>query len=109
MNLDKLTLGQIKEIQKMMQCRNENKIANGEYRIVILQRGWVAVGKLTQTGTQCLLENAQIIRVWGTTKGLGELAEGGKTSSTKLDYAGNLRFHELSIVATLDTKESLWK
>jgi hypothetical protein len=71
-------------------------------RIVIAQRGWVFVGDYAIDGDDVTLSNAQVIRVWGTTKGLGELALNGPTSTTKLDDAGTVRLHRLAIVATLD-------
>ena len=80
-----------------------------EIRIVILQRGWVAVGEWWQSGDQCKLENASIIRIWGTTRGLGELACGGPTSKTILDKAGIVRFHQLTVIATLDCEASKWE
>ena len=79
------------------------------YRIVILPRGWVYVGEFHQEGTQCRLENAFNIRYWGTSRGLGELAEGGPTDKTKLDPAGTVRFHEGAIIATLDTVVEKWR
>ena len=77
-------------------------------KIVILQRGWVFVGRFKKTGSDCVLENAHCIRQWGTTKGIGELVS-GPTSSTKLDNAGTVRFNELTIVALVDCEESGWK
>lgn len=77
-------------------------------RIVVLQRGWVAVGDFSQEGTQCTLANASIIRKWGTTNGLGQLAESGPTPNTKLDPAGTMRFHELAIVTSFDVTTE-WK
>ena len=78
-----------------------------EVRIVILQRGWVMVGRWSRDGDMCSLEQAAVIRAWGTTKGLGELAA-GPTSSTKLDPAGHVEFHILTVVATLDADEDAW-
>lgn len=71
-------------------------------RIVILQRGWVMVGNWNQDGEDVVLTNARVIRVWGTTKGLGELALSGPTSKTVLDDAGTARFHVLTVIAALD-------
>lgn len=71
-------------------------------QIVVLNRGWVVVGDYSEKGDDCTLENASIIRVWGTTKGLGELAEGGPTSSTKLDACPNVHFHKMTMVARID-------
>ena len=78
-------------------------------RIVILQRGWVYVGDYSEDGMDCTLENASCIRNWGTTKGLGELAESGPQSGTKLDPCPIVRFHKMTIVATIDVNSSKWK
>jgi hypothetical protein len=81
---------------------------NSNIKIVILQRGWVMVGRWSQKDDMCSLDNAYVIRTWGTTKGLGELALEGKKSSTKLDKAGHVEFHQLTIVATLNCVEEKW-
>ena len=82
--------------------------ATGEIRIVILQRGWVVIGRWQQNGSQCSLSNAAIIRVWGTTRGLGEIALTGPTSKTILDPCPTLRFHELTVIATMDCVGEKW-
>jgi hypothetical protein len=82
--------------------------AGSDTRIVILQRGWVMVGRWTQTGDMCSLDNAHVIRRWGTTKGLGEIVDGPK-SSTELDPAGHVEFHILGVVATLAASTDGWK
>ncbi len=78
-------------------------------QIVILQRGWVVIGdfSLSKDG-ECQLFDAAIIRVWGTTKGLGEIAEAGPTSSTKLDRSPDLRFHPMTVIARMDVNEANW-
>src|SRR5574343_1520793 len=81
---------------------------SGHVRIVILQRGWVAVGYFTQSGSMCELSSASIIRVWGTTKGLGEIAKDGPTSKTVLDPCPKIRFHELTAIAMIDCAEEKW-
>lgn len=81
----------------------------GEIKIVVLQRGWVLIGKLKKNGDQCKLHNASVIRNWGTTKGLGELAESGPLSSTKLDKChGLVEFNELTMVLSIAVDESKW-
>jgi len=80
---------------------------NSTIKIVILQRGWIFVGRYSKVGQDCKLEDAKCIRQWGTTKGLGELIS-GPTSSTKLDDAGTVRFHEMTAIATIDCEESKW-
>jgi len=81
--------------------------ATGEVRIVVLQRSWVVVGRYTENGDDVTIENASVIRVWGTTKGLGELVT-GPTSGTKLDKAGTVRAHRGAVVLTFDCVESSW-
>ena len=82
----------------------------GDLKIVILQRGWVMVGKLEKKDGECKLHESSVIRTWGTTKGLGELAENGPNSSTKLDKNyGIVEFDSLTIVATISCNPSKWK
>ena len=87
---------------------NSFKIGGSKVKIVILQRGWVFVGKFSQEGSKCTLTSAKNIRTWGTTKGLGELASDGPTSSTKLDDVNDVSFHELTVVATIDCDDKVW-
>ena len=85
------------------------KSEGGQVRIVILQRGWVKVGKFYQDGSNCRLENCSTVRIWGTSKGLGEIASGGPTEKTILDKEPTCRFHELTIIAMIDCEESKWE
>lgn len=83
---------------------------DGPIKIVILQRSWCMVGRFERTGSDCQLHNAAVIRTWGTSKGLGEIALNGPTSSTKLDKTNGLvEFDYLTVVATLSCKESKWE
>lgn len=84
-------------------------LTTGDIRIVILQRGWVAVGRFEQNGNYCKLTEANIIRQWGTTKGIGEIAINGPTSKTILDRCSDIRFHELTVIASIECVESAWK
>jgi len=82
---------------------------NSDIKIVVLQRGWIVVGRFSREGTQCELHNASVIRTWGTTNGLGEIAEGGPTSNTKLDKCkGVVRFDYLTVVLTIDCEVRAW-
>lgn len=76
-------------------------------RIVILQRGHVMVGRWSTDGDMCSLDDAAVIRRWGTTKGLGELAH-GPTSNTVLDPAGHVEFHVLATIATISVDADAW-
>ena len=77
--------------------------ANGTlYKIVICQRGFVYAGDVEFDGEYLVITNAVNLRVWGTTRGLGELALNGPTSDTRADACGVVRVHKLAVVATMD-------
>jgi len=80
-----------------------------EIRIIILQRGWIYIGEYYQDGDNCRLEKAKVIRRWGTTRSIGQLAIEGKQEGTVLDEAGTVRFHQLTVVATIDCDISKWE
>jgi hypothetical protein len=81
----------------------------GDIKIVVLQRGWVYIGRFERKGNDCFLHNAACIRMWGTTKGLAELVNGA-TSSTKLDKCeGVVEFDWLTVIHTITVNESKWK
>lgn len=82
---------------------------DGDVKIVVLQRGWVMVGRFEKSGSECKLHNASVIRSWGTTKGLGEIAADGPTTSTKVDPTNGLvEFDYLTVVATISCNKSAW-
>lgn len=85
-----------------------NNTITGNVKIVILQRGWVMVGYFSRLGNDCKLEKASVIRSWGTTKGLGEIAI-GPTKDTKLDKCNGLvEFDYLTVVAMVSCEEKSW-
>lgn len=115
MNIDELTIGELKKIAALAGNLNgascasaKPEHADGHKQIVVLQRGWVMVGDFYQSGDECRLENASVIRQWGTTKGLGELVN-GPLKDTKLDPCGTARFNALTIVHRLDVNGEKWK
>jgi hypothetical protein len=107
---------------KTIKINNENYVSETDYnlalkkqnikpskkQIVILNRGWVVVGNYSEKGDDCTLTNASVIRTWGTTKGLGELAENGPLTNTKLDPCPNVTFNKLTMVARMDVREDKW-
>ena len=83
---------------------------DGPIKIVILQRGWVMVGRFERNGSDCKLHNASVIRIWGTTEGIGEIAANGPLANTKLDRTyGVVEFDYLTVVASVSVEESKWK
>lgn len=87
----------------------ESNQFEGDIKIVVLQRGWVMIGRLERNGSECKLHDASVIRNWGTTKGLGELAAKGPLSNTKLDKCNGLvEFDYLTVVASISVEQSVW-
>lgn len=82
---------------------------NGDIKIVVLQRGWIYIGRFERNGNDCKLHSASCVRTWGTTKGLAELVH-GPTSTTKLDKCdGVVEFDWLTVVHTLTVNADKWK
>lgn len=83
-------------------------LAMSKFNIVIAERGWVYVGRTHRAGDQLVIEDCHNIRRWGTTKGLGELAQSGPTSSTVMDHYGVVRVHVLAVAGTVDCNDDIW-
>lgn len=108
-----MIINKLEDVIALMKCLEGgntscNDTKNGLIEIVVLQRGWVAVGKFNQVGEECTLNNAYVIRQWGTEKGLGQIAMDGPTSKTKLDKTGTMRFNKMTIVTRIDCNQEKW-
>ena len=80
----------------------------GSKKIVIADKGFVYVGRVTESEGGIIIHDAQNIRRWGTTKGLGELRS-GPTESTKHDPYGTVRVPIGSVVSVIDcTGDTKW-
>jgi hypothetical protein len=82
-----------------------------DIQIVVVEGGWVLVGiaKLSVRQQAIELTNAHVVRRWGTTKGLGEIALSGPTKQTVLDKLG-VAFVQLKQVRfTIPCDETKWK
>ncbi len=77
-------------------------------KIVVLHRGWIVVGNVSTSENEVLVEGGHVIRRWGTTEGLGEIAIKGPLPQTKLDKIPTLRVHCLGVVLTLDCNQEKW-
>ena len=108
--MKKITVDNIKYVSESdyNSALKKQNINPTKKQIVILNRGWVVVGNYSEKGNECTLTDASVIRVWGTTKGLGELAENGPLTNTKLDPCLNVHFHKMTMVARMDVNEEQW-
>lgn len=76
-------------------------------RIVVLQRGWVVVGRYREDGDRVLLDDAHVIERWGTTEGLGQLVT-GPTAETRLRRAGSIEAHRLGVILSIACEADKW-
>lgn len=77
-------------------------------QIVNLPYGNVVAGRVEDLGDKLRIYDAAVVRIWGTTKGLGEIAEGGPTDKTKLDKCPPLTIQKTACVFRMDCKEGNW-
>lgn len=78
-------------------------------RIVVLDRGWVFVGRVTERSSNDLqIDEACCVRYWGTKKGLGQLANEGPLAETKLDPSPRIIAPGRAVIFTMDCDESKW-
>ncbi|WP_337186609.1 hypothetical protein [Phenylobacterium sp.] len=76
--------------------------------IVIADRGWVFVGKVTSDADYTHIEGARCVRRWGTSKGLGELAKLGPRPNTVLDEAADTKIAARAVIAIVPCEQAAW-
>jgi hypothetical protein len=87
----------------------QKDIRNGTPQIVVLPNGFVAVGIFKKTGDLVTMDRSSIIRKWGTTRGLGEIALNGPTEKTVLDYIGVLCTSYKAVIFTITCNIFEWR
>src|ERR1019366_4169273 len=89
-----------------------SKACEGDIKIVVADRGFVYVGRIKAetvgTNDFIVVTQAKNIRIWGTTKGLGELVS-GPTSKTQLDSVGTVRIPMRAVISIIDVEQAKWK
>lgn len=110
MDIDKLTVGELKEITKLARATNKKprRLVEHGLQIAVLQRGWVFIGQISQIGDDYTLKNGACIRRWGTSKGLGQIANDGPTANTELEPVPELKFHEAGKILLVKAEDSKW-
>lgn len=121
-NIEELTIGQVKELAKFMPSSRPDGISaparladEGQKVIAVLQRGWAFVGNYHQAGDSATLTDAACIRRWGTSEGLGEIAEKGplpddtQNGPTILDKCPPISFHIREAVLIMEVNADAWR
>ena len=78
--------------------------------IVIATNGFVWVAQCAyQEGTTWLhLNNARIIRVWGTDQGLAQLTNGPRKETVLDDMAGVVSLNWAAVIAVIPSNDANW-
>lgn len=71
------------------------------FRIVVIQAGWVLAGQFSIAKGVVTLKNCTVIQRWGTTKGLGELALSGPTKESIIHPCGTAEIPGTAVLYTL--------
>jgi hypothetical protein len=98
----------LKQITCDGQAFNLVPINSSSLKIVVLDKGFIYVGNFTDNGDTIRIDNARCCRVWGTTRGLSQLANDGPNSGTKLDDPTTIVAAKHSWIHNLDCVESKW-
>ena len=78
-------------------------------KILVLDRSWVLVGEVWESGCEIMLKNGSVVRYWGTEKGLGELANLGPREKTKLDpFNHDVKINKAHIFFSIDCNDEKW-
>lgn len=85
-------------------------MADAKYQIIVIKLGWVLVGTVVDERPDTLtIHGAHVIRRWGATKGLGELAAEGPTKNTTLEATGCVVIERDSVLFRIDCEVKPWK
>lgn len=95
------------KIDDVEYVRKDSAPANGDIKIVVLDRGFVYVGRVTLDGDFVVIAGAKNIRKWGTSKGLGELVS-GPLANTVLDTVGTVRAPLRAVIHMVEVEQSNW-
>lgn len=103
-----LSISQMRELLCQQQPTVTTGEAHGVY-IVIADRGHVWVGRVETSADWVTVTDASAVRIWGTTRGLGEIAQGGPTAKTVLDKCDVVKISRRALIALIPCKEDKWK
>lgn len=73
-------------------------------QIIVITNGFVLIGDVTVAESTYIVKEASVIRRWGTTKGLGQIALKGPTSTTVLDPCGTVEIEKHATLMRIQCK-----
>lgn len=76
--------------------------------LLVADRGHVWVGNVSNDTQWAYVKDARIVRVWGTDKGLNQLAVEGPRPNTKLDMPADVRVAMRAVIAVIPCNAAAW-
>lgn len=83
-------------------------VSPSEIQIVKMPYANDVVGRVVEHDGFIEIFDANVIRRWGTTNGLGEIAVNGPTQKTILDSCPRVKVEKTAIIYTVDCVEDKW-
>lgn len=80
---------------------------SGDIKIVVLERGFVYIGRYSESGDVATIHDARCIVRWGTSKHLGELVN-GPLPGTRLGAPCTIKARLGQIVHTVEVNQNEW-
>lgn len=71
-------------------------------KITVVNSGWIFLGLNTVEDNCLIISQAENIRQWGTSEGLGQIAMNGKTKNTIADPYGLVKVPLNQVLFTID-------
>lgn len=109
MNIEDLTIGQARAIAAMFGTASPATTTDHGACLIVADRGHVWYSPaVTTDGEFATAKDARIVRRWGTSEGVNELANKGPLSETRLDAPATVKVAARAIIAIIPTEASKW-
>lgn len=98
--------------QTMGRCLRFEVLIQGRF-VLVCDRGFVLIGDVSPHPSdwqRVIVDNCATVRLWGTNRGLGQLALEGPQTTTILDYEGNgVDVLRATILRAIPCNEAAWE
>jgi len=79
----------------------------GDIKIVVLERGFIYVGRVEESESEITIFGARSLIQWGTSQHLGELVN-GPTVKTKLGSPCTVRSRKSQVIHMIEVNQDVW-
>ena len=108
MNVDDMTVNQLKDIAKQYEADKARKRKGERFCGVLLTSGFVYVGWAKITKSWIYIRDAKNVRYWAG-NGLGPSLLNGPKAGSQIDKCGNVKAAKLALHHIVDANPEAWK